>query len=466
MIDLARVRDYRENNRVEAKLALGGLPESLWESYSAFANTLGGVILLGVEERKDKSFRPVDLPQAEAYVRAIRARLRDRKRVSADLLGPEDVAVETVEGCRIVVLTVPRAERQDRPVFLDGDPFRGTYRRRGDGDYRCGPEEVRAMQRDARRRSWDTRPLGKLGFRTLDPKSLASYREDLMETSPDEDWAALTDPELLLRRGGARRGQDHTLHPTGAGLLLLGRYRAIRREFPRFALRFREEGREDTFRGNLYSFYHFCLRRLRESPLWDGNALPPGVEDAFRAGLANCLINADYRGRGGIEIALTRDAITLINPGGFRMSPRAALSGGQSDPRNLGLMGLFRSVGLSDSQGRGIPGIYAAWQREGRGTPTLRESFRPDRTTLTLPFRPGEETPMTAREAAWLRESRRQAVIDYLTDHIAATEAELRTALRLPEGLCGELLYALQADGTVIETEAPTADTLRYQLRP
>ena len=98
MIDLARVRDYRENNRVEAKLALGGLPESLWESYSAFANTLGGVILLGVEERRDKSFRPVDLPQAEAYVRAIRARLRDRKRVSADLLGPEDVTVETVEG--------------------------------------------------------------------------------------------------------------------------------------------------------------------------------------------------------------------------------------------------------------------------------------------------------------------------------------------------------------------------------
>ena len=240
----------------------------------------------------------------------------------------------------------------------------------------------------------------------------------------------------------------------------------VKEPFTRFALRFREEGREDTFRGNLYSFYHFCLRRLRESPLWDGNALPPGVEDAFRAGLTNCLINADYRGRGGIEVSLTRDAITLTNPGGFRMSPRTALSGGQSDPRNLGLMGLFRRIGLSDSQGRGIPGIYAAWQREGRGTPTLQESFRPDRTALTLPFRPGQETPMTAREAAWLRESRRQAVIDYLTDHVSAPEAELCAALRLPEGLCGELLYALLADGTVIETGDPAGDALRYQLRP
>ena len=40
---------------LEAKLAKTDVPKSVWMSYSAFANTMGGTILLGVyEDMKEK----------------------------------------------------------------------------------------------------------------------------------------------------------------------------------------------------------------------------------------------------------------------------------------------------------------------------------------------------------------------------------------------------------------------------
>ena len=69
MIDISHLEQYKENNRIEAKEAMGGLPRSIWETYSAFANTSGGVILLGVTERKkDKSLHPVDLPDPQRLI--------------------------------------------------------------------------------------------------------------------------------------------------------------------------------------------------------------------------------------------------------------------------------------------------------------------------------------------------------------------------------------------------------------
>lgn len=68
MIDVLQSEKYKENNRIEAKKALGGLPKSIWETYSSFANSLGGVILLGVEEHKDKTLHPVNLPDPERMV--------------------------------------------------------------------------------------------------------------------------------------------------------------------------------------------------------------------------------------------------------------------------------------------------------------------------------------------------------------------------------------------------------------
>ena len=107
MIDFTKLEQYRENNRIEAKKALGGLPRSIWETYSAFANTLGGVILLGVEEYMDKSLHTVDLPDPEKLVKEFWDMINNPNKASVNILSSKDVAIHEVNGDRIVVITVP-----------------------------------------------------------------------------------------------------------------------------------------------------------------------------------------------------------------------------------------------------------------------------------------------------------------------------------------------------------------------
>lgn len=50
--DISKLSEYREDNCLEVKKATKGLSNSIWETYSSFANSEGGLILLGIEEDK------------------------------------------------------------------------------------------------------------------------------------------------------------------------------------------------------------------------------------------------------------------------------------------------------------------------------------------------------------------------------------------------------------------------------
>ena len=109
MIDFSKIDQYRENNRIEAKKALGGLPRSIWETYSAFANTYGGIILLGVEEWADKSLHTVDLPDPDRLIKEFWDIANNPNKTSVNVLSSKDVFVQEVDGDHIVVIRVPRA---------------------------------------------------------------------------------------------------------------------------------------------------------------------------------------------------------------------------------------------------------------------------------------------------------------------------------------------------------------------
>ena len=145
MLDFDNLQNYRENNQIEAKQALGGLPESIWETYSAFANADGGIILLGVEELEDKTLHALDLLDPQWLIDDFLTILNDTSRVSVNILTEEDIQIHKIDGKHIISITVPKADPRCRPVYVEGDVLRGTYRRSGEGDYRCTPEEIEAM---------------------------------------------------------------------------------------------------------------------------------------------------------------------------------------------------------------------------------------------------------------------------------------------------------------------------------
>ena len=140
MIDFSNLNQYRESNQLEVKKAAGGIPKSIWETYSAFANTSGGIILLGVIEKQDNSLETINLPNPEKMIKEFWNTVNNSTKISINLLSDKDVFIQKVNGDNIIVINVPRAERSYKPVYLDGNPL-NCYRRNGEGDYKCTSEE-------------------------------------------------------------------------------------------------------------------------------------------------------------------------------------------------------------------------------------------------------------------------------------------------------------------------------------
>lgn len=444
MIELEKLEQYRENNRIEAKRALGGLPHSIWETYSAFANTLGGILLLGVEEHEDKSLHPVDLPDPEGMAAEFWTLLNDPQKASVNILSPSDVRIENANGHRIILINIPRAQRFDKPVYVDGDVNTGTYWRSGEGDHRCTAEQIEAMRRDAALRTQDMYPIRQLGLSALYTEALTDYRRRLLELRPElneED-----DAVFLQRIGAAAEGPDARTVPTGAGVLMFAAFEDILSVYPNYTLTRRESAAAESRKENLYSFYFSTVRCLSDSFPKDG-----AVVSAMSEALANCLINADYHSRAGVEISVGEEAVVMTNPGFFRIGVEDAVNGGRSDPRNGQIMRMFNAIGVGEAVGGGIPGIFNVWRSKGWSEPSIVQLTDPGRVQLVLPRgkRTVRGTKTPRGRAAIRRAANREQIIDYLTDHASAGAEELSELTGLQPSGVKRRLRELMSEGLI-----------------
>ena len=398
-----------ENAVVEFKRAKGGVPADFWPSYSAFANTDGGTIILGVREKDGK--REIEgLPDVEKTVADIWNAVNNAEKISANVLFNESVYPIEVDGKQLVVVEVPRAERTVRPVFVGADVFKGTYRRNGEGDYHCSRETVEGMIRDKCAETADNCVLDELTIADLDADSIRRYRMYFSQLRPGHVWSGLADDGFLMKIGAAARGRDGKVHPTLAGLVCFGDFNEITNVLPYFFLDYREHLSPDVrwtdrvcsgdanWSGNVFDFFF----RVNQS-ITAGVKVPfkiasdnvtrdddTPVHKALREVLANALIHADYHGRRGIVIDKYPKRLEVSNPGTLRMSKSVAIAGGTSDARNGKIFNIFSLVRIGERSGMGLSSLYGVWEKEKFAEPSIIESYEPDRTKVIVEFEADE----------------------------------------------------------------------------
>ncbi|MCL2148898.1 MAG: putative DNA binding domain-containing protein, partial [Methanomassiliicoccaceae archaeon] len=384
---------------------------SVWESYSAFANSFGGTIVLGLEEAEGGALRAVGLKDADKTVNDIWNAINNPQKVSRNILVSDDVRVIVHDGRRMVSIDVPRADRHDRPVYVNGQVNNGTFRRNGPNDYKCSMPEIAGMMRDNTDTALDSHALDGFDMGDIDGGALSRYRSLMKANDEGHVWSALPDSEFLRLIGAAEKDAGGELRPTQAGLLMFGLEYRISKEFPDYKVDYLEHvdpGADWEYRivsgdgrwtGNLFDFYVNAANRLKLSigrpfAIGDGwrRVDDTDIDKAVRESLINALIHADYRGRMGVRVEVRPGVVTVRNPGLFRMPIRDAEAGGRSDPRNPTLAKMFTLTGVAERAGSGLYRIIETWKRNGFEPPRIEESLIPPTVKVTLPMRMDPKT--------------------------------------------------------------------------
>ena len=121
-----------ERVTLECKKAQSNVPVDAWKTYSAFANTYGGLSLLGVHEdlkEKDisKRFTITGVDDADKIRKDFWNIVNNPEKVNVNLLIDEDVETIAIDSKTIVAIRIPQADYNTRPVYINNNPIKGTF---------------------------------------------------------------------------------------------------------------------------------------------------------------------------------------------------------------------------------------------------------------------------------------------------------------------------------------------------
>lgn len=396
--DINTLLQVGERISFECKKCENQIPKSVWETYSSFANTVGGIIVLGITEHMEepdqaKRFEITGVNNPTKLKKEFFDTLNSNK-VNRNILIEEDVDIVEYEGHSLLVINIPQVDYRQRPIYINGNMMNGSFKRNYEGDYHCTEDDVKAMIRDANDSGNDSVLMENYTMDDIDANTLAAYRNRFRTANMDHVWNDYSDKDFLLNMGGYII--DRNTHREGltlAGLLMFGKGLSIRERFDnirmdyidmtnlqpdsRWSDRLTYDGRWEN---NLYNFFMTVqsklIKDLKRPFRLEGMERidDTAIHKAVREALTNLVIHSDYMITGVLKVEKHDDCFVFSNPGSLKILVMDIYTGGHSKARNPNMQAMFKMIGFGDNIGSGFPTILNAWKKENWRQPCLIEN--------------------------------------------------------------------------------------------
>lgn len=488
---------------VEVKACGKELSKDVWESVSAFANTSGGLFILGLDERK--GFTPAEGFNLDRVRDQFVAGIGDGGQPSKLAHPPRyEMKRETVDGSLVLLIEINELDIREKPCYIVSRGIQaGSYKRVDDEDIRLSPSELYEMQSILLPSEADGEVVAEATVDDLDEDLVSAAIEGRQRQSPRVLKGATTRAQQMARVNIASKEGGVRL----AGLLAAGVYpqqffpklvvdvavhAGVRKSepgLPRFLDRQQCDGPlsvciEDALRvigRNLRKLSYVSGAARRDE--WE---VP---EEVLREALVNAVLHREYsrmfRGE-AVSVDIYPDRIEVTNPGGLWGGKTIeTLDDGESRCRNAKLMSLLSAIPIehsngyiAESQGSGVKSMINEMETRSLGRPQF--IVKPDSFKVIL-ARHGVEIEsgrawissrstrdLSRREETMLmllREAGAPRAVRELRDHLAWDSDDIR---EICKRLCDEGLVLqtspdhfelASGDGEVI-SEAPEAEDL------
>ena len=478
---LSRLRRQGADNALyEVKECRHSLSKDVWESVSAFANTRGGTLILGVSESGD--FAPVSGFSIGRVSDQFVSGMGDGGEQGCLTNPPQySMETETVAGEDVLVIRVSELEPSQKPCYVTArGVLGGSYKRVGDKDIRLSANEVYLLQSVMSVDQSDRTIVRGASIDDLDSAVYEQVFSKARAVMPRALRGAQTSDECLRRlnfiddEGGVMR----------AGLLVAGVY--PQQFFPKLHVDVAVHPGLSKAPGGGVRFLDrvVCEGTLSEmidaavgavSKSLSRVSIVSGVgrsdeleipEEMLREAIANAVIHRSYDQRfdgEAVAVDVFDDRVEITNPGGLWGKSRDELMDGRSCCRNPTIMRLMYlaplpvgSVSPVEGNGSGILFLLSEAMSRGLEAPEFIPTADCFKVILWRPLRGGGERG--ARAGA-------RRVEELLREFGELSMRELASMSGMSIAQARYRVNELVASGVVEPTAPPTSRNRKYRLK-